>query len=794
MPETESGKWTDLPIEGQDADRLGFQHYRDVLVDIVRECDTPLTVGVFGPWGSGKTSLMRLVQEALEDTRTKGHRQAQTIWFNAWTYDREQALWRALILQVLATFRPRTADGKPKPEDEWSEAEGELVQELDDLETSLYREVEREEFGGIKVDPMKLVKGAAQGLIDITLTLVPGVGPLMSKLVEEGAKKVATGDLPSVLDALEVEKRKIRRHRLQSLEDFQRRFRGLVEGNIVQHNRILVVFVDDLDRCLPENAIEVLEAIKLFLDVPGCVFFLGADRDVIEKGIRVKYKSFVVDPGASEQSPEELARRIPISGDNYLEKIVQLPFHLLPLEEKRIEDFVAVCGERMPAGCAAVFAAGLRPNPRQVKRTLNIFRMLSRLAQKRVEAGEMEAVEPALLAKIVVIQSRWRDLYADLVEYPTLIQDLERYFRSGEAVPAARPRAATSPEVEGHPALQPEQVEHGMRAQDGGRTLLERYRGRRDLRDMLSQPPWFEHLSLDQIRAYLYLAHTASEKPVAEVLDMDAKRLDDLLSGDETKIRAAVDSIPEAEHEAYARQMLAVLAPGQSYSAAQRISAGTALAYLGDPRDFEEVIEIPAGEFAYGDEKQTIPLESFKIGKYPVTNAQYKRFLDAVPDHRVPQVDEDWAQPYNWDPKARSYPAGKANHPVVLVSWEDAQAYCRWAKKRLPTEEEWEKASRGEDGGEWPWGNEFDPDRANTTEGGARATTPVGCYPDGASPYGSLDMAGNVWEWTASDHEQRGKVVRGGAWLFDQSLARCAYRVRHDPVYRDDGLGFRVAE
>ena len=794
MPDKDSGKWTDLPIEGQAGDRLGFQHYCDVLVDIVRECDTPLTIGIFGEWGSGKSSLMRMVKEALEGTRTEGHWQAETLWFNAWTYDREQALWRALILQVLGKFRPRTAEGKLKVEANLTEAEREMLQELNDLETSLYREVEREEFGGIKIDAMKLVKGATKGLIDITLTLVPGVGPLLSKLLEEGARQVATADLPSVLDAVEREKRTIHRHRLESLEDFQRRFGGLVEAHVIKHHKLLVIFVDDLDRCLPENAIEVLEAIKLFLDVPGCVFFLGADRDVIEKGIRVKYKSFVVDPGAADQSPEELARRIPISGDNYLEKIVQLPFHLLPLEEKRIQDFVAVCGEEMPDDCAAVFAAGLRPNPRQVKRTLHIFRMLSRLAQKRVEAGEMEEVGAALLAKIVVVQSRWRDLYADLVEYPTLIQDLERHFRSGEMAPAAKPRLAQPAALEGQVVTKQEQAAPGAAGQEGAQTLLEKYRGRRDLRDMLSRPPWFGELSLDQIQAYLYLAHTASERPVTEVLDIDAKRRDDLLSGDETKIRAAVASIPEQEREAYAQQMLAVLAPGQSYPAVQRVSAGTALAYLGDPRDFDEMVEIPAGQFQYGEEKQPQTLESFKIGKCPITNAQYKRFLDANPDCRVPHVDEDWARPYNWDRDTRTYPLGRANHPVVLVSWEDAVAYCRWAKKRLPSEEEWEKAARGEDGREWPWGNEFDPERANTSEGGVGATTPVGCYPGGASPYGGLDMAGNVWEWTASDYEQGVKVVRGGAWSYLQGYARCACRYWVYPGYRYYGLGFRVAE
>ena len=231
-----------------------------------------------------------------------------------------------------------------------------------------------------------------------------------------------------------------------------------------------------------------------------------------------------------------------------------------------------------------------------------------------------------------------------------------------------------------------------------------------------------------------------------------------------------------------------------------RIAAGNALSYLGEPRDFDEMIEVPAGEFLYEEDKKPLTLESFRIGKYPVTNAQYKCFVDANPEHRVPYVDSDFARPYGWDHEERTYPQGRANHPVVLVSWEDAQAYCAWLREatgrafRLPTQEEWEKAARGTDGRKWPWGDEFDSDKANSREGGIDATTPVGCYPDGASPYGCLDMGGNVWDWTGSAIGETGKVVRGGSWYDYRDLARCAFRPGFLPVYRSSAVGFRVAE
>ena len=201
----------------------------------------------------------------------------------------------------------------------------------------------------------------------------------------------------------------------------------------------------------------------------------------------------------------------------------------------------------------------------------------------------------------------------------------------------------------------------------------------------------------------------------------------------------------------------------------------------------EGFVWVPPGEYVLGAEGE-LPLqitrldEGFFAARTPVTNAQYARFV----------AETGRESPQHW--KGPQPPAELADHPVVYVTWHDAVAYAEWAGARLPTEEEWEKAARGYDGREYPWGAGFDKSKCNTSESGIGSTTPVGRFsPRGDSPYGLQDAAGNVWEWTVSWYEEREyRVVRGGSWDYFQVIARCSFRYWILPVVRWDYLGFRV--
>ena len=159
------------------------------------------------------------------------------------------------------------------------------------------------------------------------------------------------------------------------------------------------------------------------------------------------------------------------------------------------------------------------------------------------------------------------------------------------------------------------------------------------------------------------------------------------------------------------------------------------------------MIAIPAGEFTMGSENKierpphTVFVDAFEMDQFEVTNEQFEKFVAETGY----VTDAEKAGDTSW----RYWAQGKPTHPVVKVSWNDAKAFCEWAQKRLPTEPEWEKAARGTDGRTYPWGNNWDANKANTKEAGYRGTTTVGSFPDGGSPYGVMDMAGNVAEWTS---------------------------------------------
>ncbi len=221
------------------------------------------------------------------------------------------------------------------------------------------------------------------------------------------------------------------------------------------------------------------------------------------------------------------------------------------------------------------------------------------------------------------------------------------------------------------------------------------------------------------------------------------------------------------------------------------------------PPEIEGMVYVPGGEFMMGEDEDKnsvtglsspahkVAVQPFFMDRTEVTNAAYSAFVKAA----------KYAAPTDW--RGGVFPKGINNFPVVNVSWDDANAYAKWAGKRLPTEAEWEFAARSNDGRRYPWGMNWLENASNTKENSKDKAVDVGSYAVGASPFGVLDMAGNVWEWTLSDVTSyrdpniiigSGKVIRGGAFSLPNDRAKATYRGYNQPEAKTEVLGFRCVK
>lgn len=471
-------------------DELGFAMPADVLARMINSLeveDTPLTIGIFGPWGSGKTSMMRMLHQRLVSSNSV------FVWFDAWRYAQEDALWRALLLAVIEALRAtllgnderlqemiayKATDQPLQPASNLDVERSRITKQLDDLVVSLYRNVEREEPGGIEVDWKEAGKTASGLALRLGLSFLPVIGTLTAA-VDEARKSLGAGKDPATLfDVFHRERSKIHRDQVRSLEQFYEILTHLIEEWIVATDQRLIVFIDDLDRCLPEQAIGVLEAIKVFLDLRSCIFVLGVDRAVIECGIRVRYKEFIL-AGQDGAGVTVRDSSFPIEGRDYLEKIVQVPFDLPPLDKPAIAKYVrnrlkqvdGITSSDVDA-IATSIANGILRNPRKVKRAINTFRLLYSLSQ-----AQQKQISAPLLAKLVVLQNSATAIYENIVADPPLLQRLEK-------------------------------VARGMEADDRLRTMMKPY-GR--ILTMLEREPLFGPLTREQISELIFQMRTAQD-------------------------------------------------------------------------------------------------------------------------------------------------------------------------------------------------------------------------------------------------------------------------------------------
>jgi formylglycine-generating enzyme required for sulfatase activity len=772
--------FNDEPVGGHEEVHFQFKYYADTLARLVaaKSTRTPLTVGVFGEWGTGKTTLMQAIQARLEETEKFGEkgahfsflspeeqnefRRCHTVWFNAWQYSGQpEGTMVALIEAILRKMRKDGFLNKvyialSDPKQPHLEVEKALLSILSKI---------------ISLGAVDLSKFVAESRFKQHLPFLDEFKTLFDRLLFWYLCRKVKGKL-NLIDA--------KPEQLQELDK---------EG-------VLVIFIDDLDRCLPAKTVQVLETIKLMIGRPGTVFILGASERMVQEAIHTHYKQI------------EKVDREGTDCQQYLEKLIQVRFPLPPLRQDDIEKFVAKLLEDRPAQEVEtlrqnlpLIAVGVPTNPRRIKTFVNFVELhWALLVNSNQDFG---------LTKDIL--TRWLLLDAAEPEFTKYVRELP---------PAVNVDGQT---VDG----QLQFVQDALRLARGEEVNTEPQYERwpkdrcRRLWDLLSQKGFSFELKPGELDRLIHL----SAPPVHAVLEEKLP----LLSLEGQAIQAPIG----------------------------RAEKGVGV--MEWPEWLPHLVRVPAGPFLMGSDKKQDPntygyelpqhmersiTRPYLIGKYPVTNAQFQIFVQ----------DAEGYQSIQWWTKAGFQRRGAwigpekvggdfalPNAPLVMISWYEAAAYCAWLTKRLqssnfraaiadlmegdlkkgiennqfvirlPTEAEWEKAARGEDGRKWPWGNQFDPKKCNCSECRIGHTTLVGKYsPDGDSPYGCADMSGNVWEWCQTKWvdsykkydrgiEEREslegdfpRVLRGGAFDDNERYVRCAFRNRYNPVFWVRYFGFRV--
>lgn len=402
--------YSDHPIDAASLDTLDRARVATALCELLHapSTETPLVVGIFGDWGTGKTSLMRLLESQLLVKSEAEDDGLLTLWFDAWKYARqEQSLWRALLLKVIEDLGARAA---ALVADDATQAD--VQGKLRELRESLYQSLTVSEHTGFRINwgsafPLAAdlaLRYATAGLSDMAGDKGSGDGPFARFL---GLLKGE--DAREAMKFIEQEERDRYVAQVTSLEQFRQTFEaalrllGITEGPADGGpKRRLFLFVDDLDRCLPDDAVAAIEAIKLFLDLPGCVFVLGMDRKVVEPGIRARYRAFI-EQDETAFKPED-----------YLDKVIQIPFTLPPLGPGQLESYLndlaaaAKDPDQIVNDTRDLVQVAAPENPRSLKRVLNVLRLMVALDGDR---WEERRTQRRYLAKMVLLQVCFPEAY-----------------------------------------------------------------------------------------------------------------------------------------------------------------------------------------------------------------------------------------------------------------------------------------------------------------------------------------------------------------------------------------------
>jgi energy-coupling factor transporter ATP-binding protein EcfA2 len=500
--------WSDAAIHSVGEDRFGYMTYARALAGQILDADTPLTIAIHGPWGSGKTSLMHLL-EGIIQKRQSSSKKIYSLWIDAWTLSNQDEVWQAFLQVLLNEVNRRLPIWQRI---DWRNLFKQMVTNSYRLILSITPVIVGTIYGTKNANWEDVLQVMAHPTSADSLAAVTGafasyglfLWTIVKPAVEKG-KQIIQIDLKGMMkfSSFAVQ--------ISELMKLRSRFDTMVSALVGKNGRI-VVFIDDLDRCRPDKVVNVLEAVKLFANSKGCVYVLGIDQDIVRESIQDQYQ--YSDPRAA---------------DDYISKIIQIPFYLPPLDSTKVIEFISDYYpelQKQYPSAAEVFSTGLERNPRKVKRGLNIFRTQLELTQERFHSWDIDTlIDRELLAKMIVLKNRFPSLYDYLVSNPEFLCDIEDHAQEWD-------------QNEQRPVSKIDQQLFGGNAKDG--LII-----KDDLKVLVTllrtgASRFWKIYQENEIADYIYLSSSGRQKG-SKTASEERKSL--LGSDDEAKQLAAVDKV-----------------------------------------------------------------------------------------------------------------------------------------------------------------------------------------------------------------------------------------------------------
>ena len=773
----------------------------------------PLTVGLFGEWGSGKTHLLKLTEskvneiqldeKSLEDKEKKFPQITIPVFFNAWRFEKEEHLIIPLFQTMLAqieAYEHLSTDDKVK---------------------------------------QTLHKGKKQFEL-LLFSLKKGFK--VPTNIKSSVASLLTGDLSAVMEFVDTEKIS-KEFEKKSNEEFgqKEQLEALLSSNRIEsvymnipqyiekisiNNKLSFVFlIDDLDRCLPENTLKMLESIKLFLDVPSCAFVLAIDDDVVERGVAYHYRDYLQQNNNTiihlqEEKVENKKaeqQELPITGHEYLEKMIQLPFRIPVigtdnvlefLEENYRERFEALLEEKEKKVAKEenvarefgkvkeqssktdeilkFFSKTIPPKPRKIKRTAMLFETKVRLL-KQIELERKDR----LIAKITLLElfapkllrfmqnNDYERIYNRLVHFRGIESENQEETDEKSTLSLADAEA-----IQEH--IESAEAKYTTKEKELFTKLMKIVAESRSSRMIFDLDAIFDK-SETQEDLRLNIEMTKVKKKVqvpSKLTNLSETSLEKLFRSND--VASWGDAFKDNKLLAEGEALLSDMELKEIIDQAKKEEniefakdpewMGVVAKYISNEQYIQFLKELYEYRFADIQGK-------FKMGIYQVTFAEYDRYCEVV------NIDK---------PKDKEW--GRGKRPVINVNWHEATAYAKWLTKvlgvenKLPNEDEWYLACNNGKDTLWHFGGEEKDlkDYAWYDENAEGKTHPVGLKKH--NDFGLYDMHGNVWDWCEdwSDEEEQGKVLRGGSWSSNANSTRAAIRDGDNPTSRSDNVGFRL--